>query len=152
MKLAIASDHAGVSLKAALVRHLSSLHAVHDLGPFDTSSVDYPDFALALAQKVCAGEVERGILICGTGVGMAIAANKVPGIRAAVIHDTFSAKASIEHNNLNILCLGARVVGEGLALELAQVWLDAHFAGGRHQRRLDKIEALEGRAKADGQR
>lgn len=143
MKLAIASDHAGVALKAALIQHLTPLHALDDLGPHDTTSVDYPDFALALALKVQSGEVERGILICGTGIGMSIAANKVAGVRAAVVHDTFSAKACVEHNNLNVLCLGARVVGEGLALELCHVWLNAHFAGGRHQRRLDKIAALE---------
>lgn len=143
MKLAIACDHAGLHLKESLLLRLGLLHDVVDLGTHSAESVDYPDFAGAVAGQVREGTVTRGILICGTGIGMAIAANKYTGIRAAVIHDSFSARASIEHNNLNVLCLGARVVGDDLAWEVVQTWLGAQFAGGRHQRRLDKIAALE---------
>lgn len=143
MKLAIACDHAGLHLKESLLLRLKLLHDVEDLGTHTGESVDYPDFAGAVARQVQAGKVTRGILICGTGIGMAIAANKHTGIRAAVVHDSFSARASIEHNNLNVLCLGARVVGEDLAWEVVQTWLGAQFAGGRHQRRLDKIAAFE---------
>lgn len=143
MKLAIACDHAGVALKQSLLSHLMPHHDVLDLGTHGPESVDYPNFAEAVARRVVSGEVDRGILICGTGIGMAIAANKIAGCRASVVHDTFSAKASVEHNNLNVITLGARVVSIGLAWEVVQAFLASSFAGGRHQTRLDLISALE---------
>ena len=143
MIIAIASDHAGVSLKAHLIARLSHEHSALDLGPATTDSVDYPRFAERVARCVLEGQAEKGILICGTGIGMAIAANKMPGIRASVVHDSFSARASVEHNNLNILTLGARVIGSELAWEVIQAFLAARFVGGRHQERLALITALE---------
>ncbi len=143
MKIAIASDHAGFQLKEFLVQRLLGDHELLDLGTFDTESVDYPDFAVSVGASVRRGEAERGILVCGTGIGMAIAANKLADIRAAVIHDTFSARVAVEHNDLNVLALGGRVVGTELAFEVVRAFLGARFAGGRHQRRLDLIEALE---------
>jgi ribose 5-phosphate isomerase B len=114
-----------------------------DFGTFSTEAVDYPDFALAVAEAVAAGYCDCGILACGTGIGVSIAANKVPGIRAALCHDTLSARASREHNDANILALGGRIIGPGLAREIVAVWLGGGFAGGRHQRRVDKIRAIE---------
>jgi ribose 5-phosphate isomerase B len=147
--IALGSDHAGVQLKAAIAEHLRGLgHEVEDLGAHDESSVDYPDFAEAVGKAVTSGRAERGVLICGTGVGISISANKLPGVRAALCGDTFSARMSREHNDANVLCLGARVVGTGLALDIVSTWLDAGFEGGRHQRRLDKIAALERAAAA----
>ncbi len=143
MKLAIGSDHAGYALKHALVSRLQGAHHVLDMGTSSEVSVDYPLFAERVARAVAAGEADRGILVCGTGIGMAITANKVPGIRASVIHDAYSARAAVEHNDLNVLTLGGRVVGVELAYSIVQVFLEARFTGGRHQRRLDLIAALE---------
>lgn len=144
MKIAIGSDHGGYHLKEKIIRFLEENHIQYtDFGTKDTQSVDYPDFALAVAEAVAAGHYDRGILVCGTGIGIGIAANKVPGIRAALCHDTFSARASREHNDANILTLGERVIGPGLALEIVKVWLETEFAGGRHQRRVEKIREIE---------
>jgi ribose 5-phosphate isomerase B len=142
--IALGSDHAGVQLKASIAEQLRSKGIdVKDYGTYDESSCDYPDYAQKVGEAVVNGEAERGILICGTGVGISIAANKVPGVRAALCGDTFTARLSREHNNSNVLCLGARVVGAGLAGDIVDAWLDGQFEGGRHQRRLDKITDLE---------
>jgi ribose 5-phosphate isomerase B len=144
MKIAIGSDHGGLSIKAAVLKALvAGGHEVVDMGTHTTDSVDYPDIAKVVADAVSAGEVTRGVLVCGTGLGMSIAANKVAGVRAAVVTDTFSAQMACEHNNANILCLGERVVGEGLALALLDAWMNAEFGGGRHARRVGKINALD---------
>jgi len=144
LRVALGSDHAGFALKEEIKDYLREAGVeYHDFGTFGPEAVDYPDFALAVAEAVAHGRFERGILCCGTGVGVAIAANKVPGIRAALCHDTFSARASREHNDANVLTLGARVIGPGLAREVVAVWLAAEFAGGRHRRRVDKIRAIE---------
>ena len=144
MKIAIGSDHGGYRLKEEIKKWLEEKgYECGDFGAPTDDSCDYPDIAAPLAQAVASGRYERGILVCGTGVGVSIAANKIPGIRAALCHDTFSARASREHNDANILALGERVIGRGLALEVVEVWLGAVFAGGRHQKRLDKIAALE---------
>ena len=144
MHLAVGSDHAGLSLKRALVEALVAAgHSVDDVGTHSSASCDYPDFAVAVARKVSSGEVERGLLVCGSGLGMSIAANKVPGVRAVAVSDTFSAHASREHNDANVLCLGGRVVGPGLARDILEVWLRASFEGGRHAGRVAKINALD---------
>ena len=144
MRIAAGSDHAGLSLKLALCEHLRGLGIeVLDVGTHTPDSCDYPDLAEAVARKVAAGEVPWGLLICGTGVGMSLAANKVHGVRAAVVSDAFSAAASRQHNDANILCMGARVLGVGAATQVLSAWLGASFEGGRHQRRVDKITALE---------
>jgi len=131
-------------MKAAIVSHLNGLgHTVVDMGTYSTESIDYPDYAKAVADSVVAGDAALGFLICGTGQGMSMAANKVNGIRSAVVSDTFSAKAVREHNNANILCLGQRIIGEGLALDLVDAFITQEFAGGRHERRVNKIIALE---------
>ncbi len=143
MKIAFGADHAGYQLKDHLVGLLSREgHEIEDLGPSTGDSVDYPDFAAAVAEKVAAGEVERGILVCGSGIGMAIAANKVGGVRAANCNGLFAARMSRAHNDVNILTLGERVVGIGLAEEIVRTFLDTRFEEGRHARRVDKIEAL----------
>ncbi len=142
--IAIGADHAGVRLKSQIAAFLRDRgEVVSDLGTHDESSTDYPDYAEKVGREVAAGRAERGILICGTGIGISISANKIDGIRAALCGDTFSARMSREHNDANILCLGARVLGDGLALDIVAMWMDARFAGGRHQRRVDKIAALE---------
>jgi ribose 5-phosphate isomerase B len=139
--IVIASDHAGVELKARIVQILSeSGHEVRDLGPADATSVDYPDFAHLVASAVSAGEAERGILICGTGIGMSMAANRHPGVRAALCHDAFTAEMARLHNDANVLCIGGRTTGIGVAEQIVQLFLDTPFEGGRHQRRVDKIE------------
>ena len=144
MKIAVGSDHGGLSIKATVHEALVAMgHDVIDMGTHSTDSVDYPDIAKAVAQAVSAGEVMRAVLVCGTGLGMSIAANKVAGVRAAVVTDTFSAQMACEHNNANILCLGERVVGKGLALALLDAWMNAEFGGGRHDRRVGKINALD---------
>ncbi|MFD2830672.1 ribose 5-phosphate isomerase B [Corticicoccus populi] len=141
MKVIIASDHGGVNLKASVVQKLKDNGVdVTDLGPDNTDSVDYPDYAKPAAQKVASGEFDRGILICGTGIGMSIAANKVKGIRCALVHDTFSAHATREHNNSNMLAMGERVIGPGLADDIVNIWLNTEYEGGRHERRVCKIE------------
>ncbi len=140
----IGSDHGGVVLKTALKSYLNRRgYKVTDAGTNGDASVDYPDFGQKVAESVIAGEVELGILICGTGIGMSIAANKIPGIRAALVTDVFMARMAKEHNNANVLVLGGRVLDEQKACDLVGAWLDATFEGGRHQARLDKITALE---------
>jgi len=145
LRLAIGSDHGGYILKELIKEYLARRTDVYveDFGTYDSQAVDYPDFAVKVARAVASSEFDRGILCCGTGIGVAITANKVPGIRAAVCGDTFSARASREHNDANVLCLGERVTGPGLALEILKVWLESEFARGRHQRRVEKIKAIE---------
>lgn len=144
MKVAIACDHGGFQYKEKIVEFLTSQNIEYvDFGPEDELSVDYPDYAKPVAESVASGECDRGILICGTGIGMSIAANKVPGIRCALVHDVFTAQVTREHNNSNVLAMGQRVIGEGLMLLIVKTWLNAEFEGGRHQRRIDKVAALE---------
>lgn len=146
MKIAIASDHAGFRLKELVkpaLAHLGLDLELEDLGTYDEASVDYPDYAAKVATGVASGSYERGILICGTGLGMCISANKVPGIRAVTVSDEFSAKMSRAHNDANIITLGERVVGPGLAVDLIKIWLETEFEGGRHQRRVDKMIAMD---------
>jgi ribose 5-phosphate isomerase B len=145
MKIAIGCDHAGPALKAEVLAHLDERGiAYKDFGVQEGEKVDYPDKAEEVCKRVADGEYDMGILICGTGIGMSMAANKVKGIRAACCSDYFSAKYTRAHNDANVLCIGARVLGAGLAIELVDVFLDTQFEGGRHQRRVDKITALEG--------
>jgi ribose 5-phosphate isomerase B len=140
-RIVIASDHAGVALKSRIVELIEGLgHRVRDLGPADETSVDYPDFGHLLAETVASGEAGLGILVCGTGIGMSIAANRHPGVRAALCHDAFTAEMARRHNDANVLCLGARVIGVGVAEQLVRVFLDSSFEGARHQRRVAKIE------------
>jgi ribose 5-phosphate isomerase B len=148
MRIALAGDHAGFPLKERLREHLASRgHEVLDLGGHDRSPSDYPDHAEAAALAIVEGRAERAILVCGSGVGVAAAANKVPGILAGLCHDHYSAHQGVEHDAMNILALGARVVGEELALEIADAFLGARFDGAeRHMRRLEKVRALEARA------
>ena len=142
--IAIGSDHAGYKLKAEIVKFLDEKgYQVKDLGTCDGSSVDYPDYGLAVAEAVKSGECENGIIICGTGIGISIAANKVPGIRAALCTDSFMARASREHNDANVLALGERVIGPGVAMDIVDTWLKTEFQGGRHGGRLDKISSIE---------
>lgn len=145
MKIAIGSDHAGFRLKDEIVDALkASGHEVEDFGCNCADSIDYPDYAIPVAEKVASGEADRGILICGTGIGMSIAANKVPGVRCALVHDLFSAKATREHNDSNVLAMGERVIGPGLAHEIVKVWLGTEFSQGeRHKNRVGKIKAVE---------
>lgn len=145
MKVGFAADHAGFGLKETLLEFVGSLnHTGVDFGTDSTASVDYPDFAEKLGRAIQQGQVERGILVCGSGVGAAIAANKLRGVRAGLCHDTYSAHQSVEHDDANILALGSRVIGSELAKELIAAFLAAEFSGEeRHRRRLAKIEALE---------
>jgi ribose 5-phosphate isomerase B len=145
MRIAVGCDHAGYPLKGDAVAELKRLgHEVLDLGTDSEAAVDYPDYAQAVAEAVMRGEAERGLLICGSGVGASVAANKVPGARAATCHDTFSARQGVEDDDMNILCLGARIIGPQLAIELIRAWDDARFSNAeRHQRRLAKVQALE---------
>jgi len=144
VRIAIGSDHAGFRLKETVKASLAQKGLdVVDLGTTSDASVDYPDYARAVATEVASGASDRGILICGTGIGMAMAANKVKGIRAAPVTDLESARLGREHNDANVLTLGARITPPELALEIVQVFLDTPFAGGRHQRRIDKIAAME---------
>ncbi|MFC5589173.1 ribose 5-phosphate isomerase B [Sporosarcina soli] len=144
MKIAIASDHGGNNLRREIVQLLVELGVEYvDFGPDSNESVDYPDFATPVANGVASGNFDRGILICGTGIGMSIAANKVKGIRCALVHDVFSAKATRQHNDSNILAMGERVIGPGLAREIVATWLNTTFEGGRHERRIGKLMDLE---------
>lgn len=144
MKIAIGCDHGGLEHKNAIIAHLKERgFEVENFGTDTLDSVDYPDIAVKVCNAVVSHECERGILVCGTGIGMSIAANKVKGIRAAALSDHFSAKYTRLHNNANILCLGGRVIGIGTALELTDIFTDTEYEGGRHQKRLDKIAALE---------
>lgn len=137
MKIAIGCDHGGIGLKGELVTLLQEMgHVVDDKGCYSSESVDYPDFARAVCSQVQNGSCERGILICGTGVGMSMVANRFDGIRAGLCNELFTARMSREHNDANVLCLGARVVGPGLAAEIVRAWVTTEFAGGRHQRRI----------------
>ncbi len=145
MRIAVGADHGGFPLKGRIIAFLQeSGHEVLDLGTHSTEPVDYPDFARAIAQSVLCGEAERGILICGSGVGACIAANKFPGIRAALCHDTFSARQGVEDDDAQVLCLGARVIGPELAVEVVRAFLGARFSGlERHRRRLAKVLEIE---------
>jgi len=144
MKIAIASDHGGYQLKEAIKAHLlKSDVKVIDFGCHSRESVDFPDYAKLVGESIINGDNQLGILCCGTGIGMSIAANKITGIRAAVVGDVFSAKATREHNDSNILCLGERVTGEGLACLIVDTWLNAEFLGGRHANRINGIKEIE---------
>lgn len=144
MKIAIGCDHGGFELKNEIIKFLKGEnYEVKDFGTYSTDSCDYPDVALPVAEAVAAKEFEFGILICGTGIGIGISANKVPGIRAALCSDTFSAHATREHNNANILTMGQRVVGTGLAIDIVKTFLSAKYEGGRHENRLNKITDIE---------
>ena len=147
MRLVVGVDHAGFSLKAAVIATLQSRgHVVLDVGTDGTEPVDYPDIAELVASALLTGDAERGVLICGSGIGASVAANKVPGIRAAVCHDTYSARQGVEHDDMNVLCMGARVIGPIISTELVAEFVDAEFTGEeRHVRRLRKVEALEER-------
>ncbi|MCA9104052.1 MAG: ribose 5-phosphate isomerase B [Pirellulaceae bacterium] len=147
MRIAIGNDHRGVQFKRKLVDLLSRLgHEVVDVGTDSSESVDYPDIASLVACKVAKKEVDRGILICGTGIGMAITANKVPGIRATTCHDEVTAEICRRHNDVNVLCLSADLVGEQRVQRMVEVWLGTEFDGGRHERRISKIAELESQA------
>lgn len=144
MKVAIGCDHGGLEHKNAIAEHLKERgFQIVDFGIYEQVSVDYPEIALKVANSITSGECERGILICGTGIGMSLAANKVKGIRAAACSEHFSAKYTRLHNDSNIICLGGRVIGIGTAIELADIFVDTEFEGGRHQRRVDLITAIE---------
>ena len=144
MRIAIGSDHRGFALKEALKELLAELgHEWVDFGCQTEEPVDYPDIARPLAEAVAAGEYERGILICGSGVGMSIAANKVKGVRAALCHDTFAGRLTRRHNDANVLCLGGWCIGRGVAEDIVRLFLSEDFEGGRHARRLEKIRAIE---------
>jgi ribose 5-phosphate isomerase B len=144
LRVAIASDHGGVHIRQEIAKLLDELKIEYvDFGCDCETSVDYPDYALPVAEKVASGEFDRGILICGTGIGMSISANKVKGIRCALCHDTFSAKYTRAHNDSNILAMGERVIGPGLAREVAEIWLTTEFEGGRHAKRIGKIADYE---------
>ncbi len=142
--IAIGCDHGGFKLKEAIIAHLKQRGTEYkDFGTFDGGAVDYPDIAVKVCSAVTDGEATQGILVCGTGIGMSIAANKVKGIRAAVCSEHFSARYTRLHNDSNVLCLGERVTGQGLALELVDLFLDTPFEGGRHKTRVDKISQIE---------
>jgi len=148
MKIVIGSDHAGFELKEDLRDYLGQQKVeVVDLGVRDPSPVDYPDIGASVAEKVSRGEFDRGILICGTGIGMSIVANRFPGVRAALCHELYTARISREHNDANLLVLAGRLIGKELAREILRVWLGSQFQGGRHQRRLQKIQSLEGKTR-----
>lgn len=144
MRIALGADHAGVDLKNQLKARLQSQGFVcRDFGPSTSASVDYPDFAADVGRSVAAGDADRGILVCGSGLGMAIAANKIAGIRAVAVHDQESARLSREHNDANVLALGARLTPAERASELVDIFLNTSFSGGRHQQRVDKLAALD---------
>lgn len=145
MRIAIGSDHAGFSLKPILAEEIKRAgHEVQDVGAFDDKPSDYPDFARKVGELIASGRADRGLIVCGSGVGASVAATKVPGIRAALCHDTFSARQGVEDDDMNVLCLGARVIGPELAKDLVQAFLNARFSGEeRHLRRLGKIKAIE---------
>lgn len=145
MRVAVACDHAGFPLKATVIAELEAAgHSVLDLGTNSDAPADYPDYAKALGEAVASGQAERGVLICGSGVGACVAANKIPGVRAALCHDTFSARQGVEDDDLNVLCLGARIIGPELAKEVLKAFGNARFSElERHQRRLDKVLAIE---------
>jgi ribose 5-phosphate isomerase B len=148
MEIVVGSDHFGYPLKAHLSSELTTLgHVPVDCGCFSAADeVDYPDVAVILAKRIAAGEFDRGILVCGTGIGMAIAANKVPGVRAACCHDTYSAERARKSNDAQVLCLGAQIVGPSLARDVLVRWLESEFGGGRSARKVEKIKRLDARA------
>jgi ribose 5-phosphate isomerase B len=152
MRIAIGSDHAGFQLKEIMSAYLRELkHQVVDVGTHSTEPVDYPDFAEAIGKTLREGQADRGVLICGSGVGASVAANKLPGIRAGLCHDTYSAHQGVEHDDMNVLVLGARVIGVELARELVRVFLGAEFTGEeRHRRRVEKIRLMEARYRRGG--
>ncbi len=144
MKIAVGSDHRGFETKLKVINALRQWdHQVEDLGAFTHDSCDYPDFAFKVAQLVGEGKVDRGVLICGTGIGMCIAANKIPGVRAALCHDSITVEMSRRHNDANILCLSADLLGEELIERMLKIWVETAFEGGRHQRRVEKIARWE---------
>jgi ribose 5-phosphate isomerase B len=144
MKIAIASDHGGWALKQVIVKELKEQgYSIEDFGTYNEESCDYPDYAGAAAKAVASGKCERGIVVCGTGIGVSITANKVKGIRCALVHDVYSARLTREHNDANMLAMGQRVIGEGLALEIVHTWLTSNYDGGRHARRVEKMMAYE---------
>jgi ribose 5-phosphate isomerase B len=145
MRVAVGCDHAGFPLKDTVIERLKSLgHEVIDCGTHSTDAVDYPDFAHAVAEKVRSGDAERGVVLCGSGVGASVTANKIPGVRACLCHDTYSAHQGVEHDDLNVLCLGARIIGPALASEIVQAFIGAKFsAEERHHRRLSKLLEIE---------
>jgi len=146
IRIAIGSDHAAVAMKDGIAQFLADAGArVEDMGTTGTESVDYPDFAARVGDQIVRGEAQVGILLCGTGIGMAISANKIPGIRAAVCHDVTTARLAREHNDANVLCIGARTTGALVAMDMVRAFLQAKFEGGRHQRRVEKIRAIEER-------
>ncbi len=150
MKIAVGSDHAGYDAKERVKRTAAALgHEVEDVGTHGTASVDYPDFAARVARLVAAGEADAGVLVCGSGIGMSITANKVRGVRAAVCGDPYSARLAREHNDANVLCLGARVTGPGLMEEIVRTFLCAGFEGGRHAKRVEKIHHIESAASGE---
>lgn len=144
MKIAIAADHGGLNLKNKIKEYLKANgYGISDFGTDSAESCDYPDFALPAAEAVALGECDRGIIICSTGIGVSIVANKVPGVRCAHCHDSYCAEFTRRHNDANVLAMGEKVVGEGYALEIVDIFLRTEFEGGRHQRRVDKITAVE---------
>lgn len=144
MRVIITADHAGMNLRKELCDLLNEMEIEYvDTGYEGPGSVDYPDYSLSASERVASGEFDRGILICGTGIGMSIAANKVKGIRCALVHDMFTAKLTRQHNDTNVLALGERVIGPGLAREITKVWLETKFDGGMHANRINKIESYE---------
>lgn len=145
MRISVGSDHRGVAMRQKIIDLLERLgQEVVDVGANDVEAVDYPDVARAVARRVSEGEADRGILICGTGLGMSIAANKIPGVRAAPCHDDLTAELSRRHNDLNVLCLSGDIVGEKIVDRLVEIWLNTPFEGGRHARRIGKICTMEG--------
>jgi ribose 5-phosphate isomerase B len=151
--VALGADHAGFELKESLKAWLIDRGCeVTDLGTHSTESVDYPDYAAAVAQAVADGKAQRGVLVCGTGIGMAVAANKAAGVRAALCGDLYTARMSREHNDANVLCLGGRLTGREMAADILRMWLETEFAGGRHARRLEKIVLAERRARPEALR
>ncbi|MBQ6797780.1 MAG: ribose 5-phosphate isomerase B [Oscillospiraceae bacterium] len=144
MKIALACDHGAYDLKEALKKHLESKgHTCQDFGTYSKDSCDYSDFAAPAAKAVDAGECDRGIVCCTTGIGVSITANKVKGVRCALVHDLLTARMTRQHNNTNVLAMGAGIIGEMTALQIADIWLETEFEGGRHERRVNKVIALE---------
>ncbi|MEM9586574.1 MAG: ribose 5-phosphate isomerase B, partial [Planctomycetota bacterium] len=145
IRLAVGGDHAGFALKQTIVRHFGTQVAeLVDCGTHDETSCDYPDFAITVSKAILAGKADKGLMICGSGVGVSVAANKIPGIRAAICHDTYSARQGVEHDDMNVLCIGGRIIGEELAREIIQAFLVARYTPAeRHARRLDKVLKIE---------
>jgi ribose 5-phosphate isomerase B len=145
LRIALGGDHAGFTLKQAVAeRFAPSLSQLIDCGTHDETSCDYPDFAIAVSRTILSGQADRGIVVCGSGVGVSVAANKIPGIRAAICHDTYSAHQGVEHDDMNVLCIGGRIIGPELAFEIIAAFLNAHYTPQeRHARRLDKVLAIE---------